>query len=166
MCQSMTVDRSNKPKQSISRCHQQVCGATGASNVFFELHLSNDDYFTWFRESKAIFVINERAYWVQMSNNVEYLCDSGFLPGSVGGLQAPTNCILSNETHCWSVVRWKPLCCTSWRKNEITRWVPVEKNKTVHIKKQESKNNSGQTLPNLTQPYLTLPNLKWWRGLQ
>ena len=35
----------------------------------------------------------------------QYLCESGFLPGSVGGLQAPTNWIRSNWTQAWSDVR-------------------------------------------------------------
>ena len=37
--------------------------------------------------------------------NVYNLCDRGFLPGSVGGLQAPTNWILSIVTQAWSLVR-------------------------------------------------------------
>ena len=40
--------------------------------------------------------------WYTLQSN---LCDSGFLPGSVGGLQAPTNWILSMVTQAWSVVR-------------------------------------------------------------
>jgi hypothetical protein len=44
------------------------------------------------------------AQWAEV-HGVAYLCERGFLPGSVGGLQAPTNWILSSFTHVWSEVR-------------------------------------------------------------
>lgn len=34
-----------------------------------------------------------------------HLCERGFLPGSVGGLQAPTNWIRSSVIQVWSLVR-------------------------------------------------------------
>src|SRR5689334_14323867 len=48
----------------------------------------------------------------------------GVRPASVGGLQAPTNWILSSVTQDLSDVRQKPLCSTSWRRNEMARCVP------------------------------------------
>ena len=42
---------------------------------------------------------------IKYFKNVYNLCDRGFLPGSVGGLQAPTNWILSIVTQAWSLVR-------------------------------------------------------------
>jgi len=59
-----------------------------------------------------------------------YLCESGFRPGSVGGLQAPTNCMRSNLTQVWSDVRKKPPYSSIWRRNEITRCVP-EKSENI-----------------------------------
>lgn len=35
---------------------------------------------------------------IQCMKTSDYLWDRGFLPGSVGGLQAPTNCMRSNLT--------------------------------------------------------------------
>ena len=52
-----------------------------------------------------------------------YLCERGFLPGSVGGLQAPTNWILSSVIQVWSKGQYNP-CSTICCRKEITRWVP------------------------------------------
>jgi hypothetical protein len=48
----------------------------------------------------------------------------GLRPTSVGGLQAPTNCILSREIHCLSVVLQKPCCSVSCLRKVITVIVP------------------------------------------
>ena len=44
--------------------------------------------------------------WVMVNRPEQpYRCERGLRPGSVGGLQAPTNWILSRVIHVWSDVR-------------------------------------------------------------
>ena len=62
-------------------------------------HKSTDNVVEIFHEKKNL------TFFSPIEIIVAYLCDNGFLPGSVGGLHAPTNWILSRRIHVWSEVR-------------------------------------------------------------
>ena len=62
--------------------NDSIAGEKGI--ILFELSIAKE-------KDKIYNVLLENGLTINLNENDTYLCDNGFLPGSVGGLQAPTN---------------------------------------------------------------------------
>ena len=101
----------SRPPRPAFICHMGTCGFISRQSALIAWHNAfNDDVYSVtlctrpsFRFLRAILKAGREGPGTRLCIYYEfcklatifYLWESGFLPGSVGGLQAPTNCILS-----------------------------------------------------------------------
>lgn len=81
------------------------------------------------------------------------LSDKGCLPASVGGLHAPTNCILSNLMNYLSDPLQKPFYSVIYLKKAITIYVPYLSSSGRFISSQNTTNHLSNYLGLRTIPY-------------